>query len=264
MEINQYINNVVLPSFSGFMDSEIDTALFNQEGIIIGCTPIGAANLGLKIEDVMGMSYKTLDTKFIKKICKLTDKYNAEDILSLFKTLGKIHDIVVKHKTIINYIDIIPYSGYYSATLVTQIPIFYPENGTVIATQSFGSKHHLYGMIDYINKLNEEYNDELPTLTIPENSLNLTSRQHEVLFLLLAGLSQSEVATVLGVSRGTVSTIVAYQLNHKFGILHGTTNDLLEKARQYNLHKYIPQSLYKPKVIILDNDIQQKYFNEGC
>jgi len=260
METNQYLNDVVLPYFSGFIHQNVDMGLFTPDGIIIGCTAKGAENVGLKVDEVIGLSYETLDINIIKKICKLT-VHNVSDIVALFQKLWKLNKIVIQEKRIISYIDVIPYKMHYSATLVTHTPIFNPTNGEVVATQTIGTTYHLYGIVDYINKLNNEENQELSTLTVPENNFNLTPRQHEVLFLLLIGLSQSEIATVLGIVRGTISTIITHQLCHKFEITNGSTKSLLIKARKYDLHKYVPQSLYKPQVIVLDNDIRQKYFS---
>lgn len=261
MKPDNYIQDVVLPYFNSFLQQDVDMGLFTPDGVVLACTTRGAQGFGLSIDDVIGLSYKTLNLQIINKICRATDTNQSKLFAKLFSVLGKLNDIVVKEQKVINYIDVIPYKYCYNASLITHIPIFNPENGNVVATQTIGSDFHLFGMVEYINNLHQQPN-LIPLSTNPAQSanLNLPDRQHEVLFLLLIGLSQSEVATVLDISRGTVSSTITNHLCKKFEVDTLNTTKLLAKARKLNFHKYIPLSLYKPRIIIMDNEIKKKYF----
>lgn len=255
--MDHYLQDIILPYFSGFFNQDVDMALFSITGIALATTKKSESMLGLNLDEIIGRSYKDIDTSIVNKICKMED-YKPQIILDLFKKLDKLNEIVVKEQRVINYIDILPYKNMYNASLVTHMPIFNPNTGKVVATQTIGTNFHLYGMIDYLNKLSEE--QDLHTLSTLPLPLHISPRQHEVLFLLLVGLSQSEIAGVLDITRGTVSAIITHQLSHKLGSTTSSTQELIDKALKLGLEKCIPQSLNEPRIIVLDNDIRHRYF----
>lgn len=257
-EDKKYLDEIVIPYFSGFIHQNIDTGLFTPDGVIIASSIKGANNYGVDHEELVGMSYYTMDLDFIAKICESSEIEDLIGIASLFKKIGELNKIIAKEKKAVNYIDVIPYKSHYSATIVTHIPIINPITNNVIATQAIGNNFYLYGIVDYINSIHKEQN--LVPLKPFVANINLSPRQHEVLFLLTVGLSQLEIAKVLGITRGTVSSIITHQLSNKLGLLSTDTLKLVEMACNMGLDKYIPPSLYKPRIIILDDEIEQKYF----
>lgn len=257
----EFLDKVVIPYFSGFIHQNIDTGLFTPDGIVIAASVKGANNYGVDHKELVGMSYHTMNLEFIAKICESSEIEDLMGIANLFKKIGKLNQIISLERKVINYIDVIPYKNHYSATIVTHLPIINPITDNVVATQAIGNNFYLYGIVDYINNIRKEQN-LVPLKPFVEN-INLSQRQHEVLFLLTVGLSQIEIAKVLGITRGTVSSIITHQLSNKLGLVNVDTRKLIELACNMGLDKYIPPSLYRPRVIILDNEIEQKYFSKN-
>lgn len=258
-EDKEYLNKIVIPYFSGFIHQNIDTGLFTPDGIVIAASVKGANNYGVDRDELVGMSYHTMDLDFIAKICESSAIEDLIGIANLFKKIGKLNQIISQEKMVVNYIDVIPYKSHYSATIVTHLPIINPITGNVIATQAIGNNFYLYGIVDYVNNIHKEQN--LVPLKPFVDKINLSQRQHEVLFLLTVGLSQIEIAKVLGITRGSVSSIITHQLSNKLGLLNANTRKMVELAYEMGIDKYIPPSLYRPRVIILDDEIEQKYFS---
>ena len=261
-EDKKYLDKVIIPYFSGFIHQNIDTALFTPDGTVIAVSIKGANNYGVGREELVGMSYHTMSLEFISRICESSAIEDLIGIADLFKKIGKLNQTISQERKAVNYIDVIPYKSHYSATIVTHLPIINPITGNVVATQAIGNNFYLYGIVDYINNIHKEQN-LVPLKPFVEN-INLSQRQHEVLFLLTVGLSQIEIAKVLGITRGTVSSIITHQLSNKLGLLNADTRKLVELAYDMGIDKYIPPSLYRPRVIILDDEIEQTYFSEGC
>ena len=74
------------------------------------------------------------------------------------------------------------------------------------------------------------------------------------MLLLANGLSQDLIAQTLKVSRSTIANIIANQLCAKFGIPGSNTKLLAQKALKYEFHQTVPASLYRPYVILLDDN----------
>ena len=79
----------------------------------------------------------------------------------------------------------------------------------------------------------------------------LTERQNEILFLLSISFAQEEIAIILGITRGTVSSCIA-SLCKKIDISGQNTSGLIEKALKLNLISSIPPSLIKTRVFPID------------
>ncbi len=82
-----------------------------------------------------------------------------------------------------------------------------------------------------------------------------------LLFLLLCGMNQNDIAAFLDLNRGSVSRIIG-RLCTKFDIVGINVELLLKKAIKIRLHELIPKSLNKPRIIILDPHIKARYFSQ--
>jgi hypothetical protein len=258
--ITSYIDNY----FIGMMEQNIYATISDIEGNSIIATHKSAKTIGLNSGfELEGLSYKNIDINLVKKYCNINNIEDIEIILHLSKKLQQIRDIVVQEKITISYLDVIPYSGILEATIVNVFPIIY-KTGEVILIQTIATKFHLFGIYDYLqesqqtessHKINLCTSDELPF------AIKLSPRQHEVLYLLAIGLSQDSVARILSINRGTIASIVSEQLCPKFNIAGSSTRILVSKAIELDIIKYMPKSLYKPLVLVLDPEIEKKYFN---
>lgn len=84
--------------------------------------------------------------------------------------------------------------------------------------------------------------------------LQLTKREHQVLFLLLYNFSQYEIADFLHIARGTVQKIINEKLCDKLKINPPQVTELLDEARKIGLQYYFPPSLLGYRIVELYND----------
>ena len=87
------------------------------------------------------------------------------------------------------------------------------------------------------------------------NNLNrpLTRRQEEVLFLLIGGLTQEQIADTLGITRGSVSNYLL-SISYKFGLSTQATSKIINIGIQNGYDKCIPHNLLRPKIIMLTHE----------
>lgn len=90
-------------------------------------------------------------------------------------------------------------------------------------------------------------------INLNDACLILTTREIEIIFLLLYNFSQYEIASILNVSRGTIQKNIENKLYSKFGVTSHNLTDLIKKAKKYNLNSYFPPTLLQNKVIDLDD-----------
>ncbi|MFO0319511.1 MAG: LuxR C-terminal-related transcriptional regulator [Neisseriaceae bacterium] len=81
----------------------------------------------------------------------------------------------------------------------------------------------------------------------------LTQREFEILYLLSNGLSQYEIANVLGVSRGTILKTIMDRILVKIDINENKSEKIIQKAMQLGIHGKIPRNLVEEQIIILED-----------
>ncbi len=251
---NEFIDKVLLPYCKGYTNTNINIALFHLDGTLLYTTPMIADNMSIPMEKLLGIAYKNATPEIIKQACEINDAKDINSIMNIVQQIGELHDIIIKDKVLINYIDFIPYKNY-EAHLVNYFPVF-DNNGEVVAAQMMSAKFYLFGIADYLNELKDK--NHLTSLqTKTKGHLILPERQHEVLFLLLSGMNQNEIALFLDLSRGSISRIIG-RLCAKFDIDGINTELLMKRTRKLHLHEVVPKSLNKPRIIILDPHIRQR------
>lgn len=262
--MNKFLDDVVIPYFNGFKSSEnIDICLFSADNILLATSQVMPRKFQFDFRDLIGKSLKSLDSEIIKKICNVDDD-NLEDVLNELEKVALLNDIVVKDKITLKYIDLLPYKNYFDAMLVIHIPIFDPR-GEVVAIQILSTTYYLFGLSDYLQTNAQFFKSSsalLKPIKVQKTQTTLSIRQHEVLFLLLSGMTQTDIATFLELKRGTISTVV-HNLCNKFNIEGANTQLLLKAARKHGFHHNIPDSLRKPRFIILDPEVRAKYLQLG-
>ncbi len=141
-----------------------------------------------------------------------------------------------------------------TALLLQYMPIFHPC-GKVIAVQSYLRNFNMFGVHDYFSGYEQKLLN-IPSIMkdVSELPINLTTRQYEVTFLLTIGMTQRRIAEFLGISHGTVSKLIADTICPKFGIDDSNSQHLIDKVREMKLHHYLPSSLCKPWLIVLNDD----------
>jgi len=125
------------------------------------------------------------------------------------------------------------------------------EDDEVIATYAISKDFHDFNLfyIAYFkfgHSLNHEpVGDELLFT-------KLSRREQEILYLLINGLSQSEIASCLNISRGAVAKIISSRISEKLGLTKVSQALIIQKAISLKLHQKVPISLLEYGIIVID------------
>ena len=248
--LQQAIDNLERQSTKKIMSVIVDYA-----GSVLATTTAGANSVGVGAAELIGVSASQISDEQINWL--------MPGIKANYTLLVKLIQIVFKEEIALSYIDFMPYAGNKIPYLNTMIPIF-GEQMNVVGIQSTTTEYSLYGHNEYFQELaNLVAQADKPK--IQDNAqqtqyLKLAPRQHEIVYLLANGFSQSETAQILDIGRGTVAKIVSEQICPKFNIAGSCSKILIEKAILAGFHTNMPQGLFKPFIIILNHEIVEKYF----
>lgn len=252
-ERNQYINDYIIPSFKYLVNQDSLSTLFDIDGKCIICTRRNMLETGAStIEEMVGLSYAEVTNEMLRKLTGEDSNQNIEEIKASCNKIYQLLRIAVKYKRIVKFIDLIPYNQRYCSFLETYTPILHPS-GEVVAIQSMSIEFKVFDLPSMLNRGEEK----AKSFSIPNDipPINLPPRQHEILYLLLQGIPQEYAAQILNIKRGTLSRIVSEALCPKFGIYGSNSKLLIKKARELGFHNYMPKSLWKPAIIVFDEEL---------
>lgn len=250
-----YVHNVLIKKFQLTQNSNC-SALFDLDGSLLVVSDETRRQFGIEnILTVLNKSFhlSNVTDENIAILTGFSDQVNIEAIRIACEKMIKLQQIVVSRKVPVSFISLIPRGNIFSSRLVSYIPVFH-DSGELVALQTYSSYCNLFGITEYLTILQEK---DLEPVTIKAYDLpiKLTPRQHEILFLLVRGLSQRQAADVLNISRGNLAKITVESICPKFEIFDADTGELIDRAIKLGYHKYIPQSLCRASIIVLDNDI---------
>ena len=122
-------------------------------------------------------------------------------------------------------------------------------------------------MDGYFNILNKKLNTNFikPCDNFDKQKIELTPREYEVLFLLVLGKSQKEIANILStiykkeLKPNSVASMISKQIYPKFEIFN--LANLIEKAIHLNMIDSFPQSLMR-SIGILNVEFEDKIAND--
>ncbi|WP_151192633.1 PAS domain-containing protein [Cysteiniphilum sp. JM-1] len=169
---------------------------------------------------------------------------------SEYETLKKIRNEVITKRQIIRCINfstncLIEQGLSHHIYQCSVLPII-DLNNEVIGTLTTGRLlDNLNPYYHYIKGLNIDLSTET------SKTLNLLSpRELEIVYLLAHGMSQRDVASFLGISRGNVSRVLTENISKKWDV-EPTTDAIIEKALHCGISTHVPKSLAKHQIIIL-------------
>lgn len=246
----QYMNNVLIPNFKHIVKNNVHASIFDDKLKLKICTDISAQSLGFESwKDMEDMSY--LDHENSALMEKVFGKFYSEEnkpmLVSHAQRIVQLQKHTLATGTIIYFIDLLPYNNIFTSFMVTFLPIYH-DSGEIVALQSVAIENKFFNFQDYLN------NDGI--FKLKTSSIKLTEREDEVIFLLANSVTQEKIGQLLKISRSTVASCIN-QLCLKFSIAGSNTKLLSELATQYSYHTSVPKSLWKPNIIILDDEIAQ-------
>lgn len=229
-----YFEKVVKPFFSGALSKGLSFTVTDLEGRILLISDSCVKDFGYKnMEEIIG---KKLE------LCSLEEE-------PLITQIEAIRNTVIKEEKMISFMKMSNFNGSFKTYQLTYMPLFKPD-GTIFAILSSGKQARYLMPREYFDHI---CTTKLKSLARKMNlNIKLTDRQHQILYLLIYGLTQEEIAKVLKITRTTVATVIA-RVSDKFGIAGSATKILVQMAIAIGLYKKIPSSLLNPRIIIIDD-----------
>lgn len=251
-EADQYIQEVVGSYFKTCIAAPMYAIIVDFRYETVMATNKTAHSVGLTHwDETIGTSYKyysrlDLATWYFGK------RYNPKTATAIHhyaRKIFRIQQYVFKTGHPASFIDSLPYDKGIQSYLVTYIPVF-NASGIVIAIQSIAFDYRLAGYHEYIQNILEQ-----KKFVVNISKIKLSKREDEVLFLLTCGITQEKIGEILEIKRDTVATIIKHQLCVKFSLPEVNTKLLVETALSYGFPFSIPESLWCPSVIILEEKL---------
>lgn len=249
---DQYLQNVVKPYFQTAISKSLYSAIVDFRYQTILCTDQSARSIGLLIgEDALGTGYKYYARIDLAHwyFGKWYNDKSAYVTHHYARKIFRIQQYVFKTGHPASFIDSLPYDRGIRSYLMTFIPVF-NNAGNVVAIQSIALNYRLAGYHEYIQNILKRQKSPVDILQI-----KLSKREEEVLFLLICGITQEQIADILEVKRETVASIIRNQLRVKFSLPIANTKLVVETALSYGFPFSIPESLWRPSVIILEEKL---------
>lgn len=246
---SDYLQNKIIPEFKALIDKDIYSVIINRDHQIEICTTKSAQSVGAHSwEELTGFSFKgfTVNDNFTKIFKESYTTALKDEIYTYAKKLLTLQEIVFDSCKIVQFIDMLPYNNQFLTYITTYTPIIAPS-GKVIAIQSFSIQSYVLRFQGHLSSPNE--------INKPNKLGNFTNRELEVLFLLSNGATQDQIAQMLNISRGSISAMISNQLCPKFKIAGANTRLLTESAIKAGMYKHMPQSLWRPCLIVLNYDL---------
>jgi len=259
--MTDYLYEVAIPNFQQLIDQKnVCSAIKDNKGRIVCATALYAKESGFEDwRDLIGVSYNS-NLEKIEEISRPNDKQILLEIKKYCNKLAILEQAVIVERTVASYIELFPYQNFYKSSIGTMIPIM-DLTGNAVGIQVFFSAYELFGIEDYFKQF-QQPNKTLAKFSesVMIESVKLTRRELEITYLLAHGFSQYQISGILQITRGTVSKIISNQICPKFNIHGSNTKLLINKVKKLDYLKNPPQSLLKPLIIILDDNINRKYF----
>ncbi|MBX9597612.1 MAG: hypothetical protein K2X04_03440 [Burkholderiales bacterium] len=227
------IDEVMLPFLRNLQHLRIVVGAFNLDGEFIFISDHARKTRGTKKDTLIGTKYKDLEDKSGIIVAE------AE----------KIRLRVIETKRIISYTLI---SNNIDPECRIEFPIYTAQH-----IPFFNEKHEViasYITTSPVTPLNLEriMFNKITSLSNPVCTVELSKRQHEILFLLCYNINQNKIAEYLGVTRGTVSKTIFEQLIPKFKNVYNI-DDLVNQALANGVNYRFPPSLIHPKIFIVEH-----------
>ena len=163
---------------------------------------------------------------------------------------------VVEQKQDIYCLNNLEYNGKLESVLCHKKPVINPDTGNVVAIRLIAQKPMVISPVQLFLTAHKIKKNQLLSLgNFAKTKINLTQRQHLVLFLTINRYSQGDIANffILLKDKMSVATVAStlYRLRERFNVTNN--EDLINKSIQLGMHIKVPQMLLKKGSFILNN-----------
>lgn len=246
IEYDKYLKEVIIPGFT-LVNEDISSVILDRDCRLVICTNKTARAMGVNSwQELVGTSFGDYENRELQQIVFkriLSDDIDGEQIKKYCKKIYQIQQEAIASRQMVSLIDMLPYAGNITTFLLNYVPIIHP-NSEVIGLQCFAIECRFFSFHEHIKQ------DVASESKIYSTQHDLSKREAEILFLLAHNVTQDQISQVLEISRSTVATNIE-RLCGKFGISGSNTKILSQVAINSGFHHHMPQSLWKPSVIVL-------------
>ncbi|MFN7093991.1 MAG: helix-turn-helix transcriptional regulator [Burkholderiales bacterium] len=211
------------------------------------------------ILSILDPNYKILIlTQAFKDLLKITENYVGKGIDEFNSRLNIIKDdleenfnLAIKQKSQVDFIILFDFEeGKLELFLAKCKPIHFPDN-ELLGLKLVLYRYPLLDRKELLCKLLPNI-DRVSIIKL-NNYVNrvLTQREEAILFFLINGFTQFEIAKMLKVPRGTVGRLINSTIAKKLGINGTSSKSIIEKSIGLGYHLYLPKAIFSPKVIPL-------------
>ena len=231
IEMNKLLETLIQQYYYGMTNSDMLIAVFDLDGIIGFSTNKFAsqfgeshfsANLRPVIKKQLHEVQPEVATRYIQIRKQIqTNKTEAQYLMNV-QLIDGIHCFLVNHR-----------------------PIFAPD-ASVIGTELHARIYYLFP-INQLIQTGESIDQK-----ISSSHIHLTLRQKQIIFYLIIGLTQENIARILKISRGTVVKMIANDICPKFNLVSGSATFLVKEILKYDFKHIIPDGILNvPKLILI-------------
>lgn len=240
--INNYLQNIVIPFFIAQASKNTQFILYDTQHKVLCAANNTLKRLNFKTQqEIIGKRMEDFNhakTEFIKKMHSIFDQAMHDNrILNVLSIGGQLKP---KHK------------NYHELIFQTLEPIL-DQNGEVIALLAKRYNHHeinLFNLVTHesITKIIDTQNNFVDSDPIE----SMSKREFEITYLLGNGLSQYQIASMLGISRSSVLKYISDRIVPKLNLATNDSQEIIKLAILLKIHSKIPKPLIPEQIILLN------------
>lgn len=220
------LQKVILDYYSGMYSSKLKILVIDLEGKILFVSSVAAKLFGIN------PYHENLDAEIKRAFFEMVpDPAIQEEI-------KKIRPLVLETQDLISFFINLPVSGI-NHSFVFLVRAIFAQNAEPIGIEVIIDQYAFFPLKHHLRHPQEKTKSE----NFQTAKIKLTEREYLVLFYLVLGYTQDEVADILQVTRGTVARMIHDKLYEKFGPAKRTTDYLIEAAIKNGVKMNLPTSI---------------------
>lgn len=180
--------------------------------------------------------------KLLKQSLIMENPSDLKPYEEMFNEWDRIRKKVISTEKLVPFMNIAPFPQGTAVFEASHFPLW-DTKGKVVATQiNLHGNNFFFDSLLLKNKIFQSTSNSHKITEMP----TLSDFEFRIIFLMVLGFSQSEIARLLDVSRGTIASKISEQIGHKFGINGANSKLLMKKLIDINFFQSLPFNMVPP------------------